>query len=133
MTIPLPIASSAAAAHPVCETLPATDARRRSAHPWTVDAVTALFDLPFNDLLFRAQAVHREHFDANAVQLSTLLSIKTGGCEEDCKYCPQSAHFDTGVKAWRRPVRPRTAAPPASAWVRPGARPKTGTLNRSAR
>ncbi|MEY2735975.1 MAG: hypothetical protein RLZ58_1384, partial [Pseudomonadota bacterium] len=99
MTIPLPIASSAAAAHPVCETLPATDARRRSAHPWTVDAVTALFDLPFNDLLFRAQAVHREHFDANAVQLSTLLSIKTGGCEEDCKYCPQSAHFDTGVKA----------------------------------
>ncbi len=99
MTIPLPIASSAAAAHPVRETLPATDARRRSAHPWTVDAVTALFDLPFNDLLFRAQAVHREHFDANAVQLSTLLSIKTGGCEEDCKYCPQSAHFDTGVKA----------------------------------
>lgn len=98
MTIPLPIASPAAA-HPVRQTLPATDARRRSAHPWTVDAVTALFDLPFNDLLFRAQAVHREHFDANAVQLSTLLSIKTGGCEEDCKYCPQSAHFDTGVKA----------------------------------
>jgi biotin synthase len=70
-----------------------------TAEPWTVAAVTALFDLPFNDLLFRAQQVHRQHFDANAVQLSTLLSIKTGGCEEDCAYCPQSAHFDTGLKA----------------------------------
>ncbi|TNY07230.1 biotin synthase BioB, partial [Escherichia coli] len=78
---------------------PTTDADRRQATPWTVDAVAALFELPFNDLLFRAQTVHREHFDPNAVQLSTLLSIKTGGCEEDCKYCPQSAHFDTGLKA----------------------------------
>ena len=78
---------------------PTTDADRRNAKPWTVDEVAALFELPFNDLLFRAQQVHREHFDANAVQLSTLLSIKTGGCEEDCKYCPQSAHFDTGLKA----------------------------------
>ncbi|MFG6415996.1 biotin synthase BioB [Roseateles sp. DC23W] len=78
---------------------PTTDADRRQATPWTVKDVVALFDLPFNDLLFRAQQVHREHFDANAVQLSTLLSIKTGGCEEDCAYCPQSAHFDTGLKA----------------------------------
>ena len=78
---------------------PTTDAERRQAKPWTVDEVAALFELPFNDLLYRAQTVHREHFDANAVQLSTLLSIKTGGCEEDCKYCPQSAHFDTGLKA----------------------------------
>lgn len=78
---------------------PTTDADRRQATPWTVDAVAALFELPFNDLLYRAQTVHREHFDANAVQLSTLLSIKTGGCEEDCAYCPQSAHFDTGLKA----------------------------------
>jgi len=78
---------------------PTTDALRRNTQAWTVDAVAALFELPFNDLLFRAQTVHREHFDANAVQLSTLLSIKTGGCEEDCKYCPQSAHFDTGLKA----------------------------------
>ncbi|MBV8125910.1 MAG: biotin synthase BioB [Paucibacter sp.] len=78
---------------------PTTDADRRNAKPWTVDEVAALFELPFNDLMFRAQQVHREHFDANAVQLSTLLSIKTGGCEEDCKYCPQSAHFDTGLKA----------------------------------
>jgi len=66
---------------------------------WTVDAVEALFELPFNDLLFRAQQVHREHFDANEVQLSTLLSIKTGGCPEDCAYCPQSVHYDTGVEA----------------------------------
>ncbi|MCU7373718.1 biotin synthase BioB [Paucibacter sp. O1-1] len=78
---------------------PTSDADRRNAKPWTVNEVAALFELPFNDLLFRAQTVHREHFDANAVQLSTLLSIKTGGCEEDCKYCPQSAHFDTGLKA----------------------------------
>ena len=68
-------------------------------HDWSVEEVEALFSLPFNDLLFRAQSVHREHFDPNEVQISTLLSIKTGGCPEDCKYCPQSAHFDTGVKA----------------------------------
>jgi len=66
---------------------------------WRVAEVEALFALPFMDLLFRAQQVHREHFDANEVQLSTLLSIKTGGCAEDCGYCPQSAHFDTGVEA----------------------------------
>lgn len=66
---------------------------------WRVADVVALYELPFNDLLFRAQTVHREHFDPNAVQLSTLLSIKTGGCEEDCAYCPQSVHHDTGLKA----------------------------------
>ncbi|MEP6874642.1 MAG: biotin synthase BioB [Burkholderiales bacterium] len=66
---------------------------------WPVAAIEALFALPFMDLLFHAQQVHREHFNANAVQLSTLLSIKTGGCPEDCGYCPQSAHFETGVEA----------------------------------
>ncbi|CAN7624868.1 MULTISPECIES: biotin synthase BioB [unclassified Variovorax] len=66
---------------------------------WGVADVEALFALPLMDLLFRAQQVHREHFDANEVQLSTLLSIKTGGCAEDCGYCPQSSHFDTGVEA----------------------------------
>ncbi|HEY1393226.1 MAG TPA: biotin synthase BioB [Methylibium sp.] len=66
---------------------------------WSVDAVAALFELPFNDLLWRAQQTHREHFDANEVQRSTLLSIKTGGCPEDCGYCPQSVHYDTGVEA----------------------------------
>jgi biotin synthase len=70
-----------------------------SSERWSVDAVEALFELPFNDLIFRAQQVHREHFDANAVQRSTLLSIKTGGCPEDCGYCPQSVHYDTGVEA----------------------------------
>jgi len=69
------------------------------AQRWSVDAIEALFELPFNDLLFRAQQVHREHFDANAVQRSTLLSIKTGGCPEDCGYCPQSVHYETGVEA----------------------------------
>ncbi len=68
-------------------------------HDWRSEEVQALFALPFNDLLFRAQAVHRAHFDPNAVQLSTLLSIKTGACPEDCAYCPQSARFDTGLKA----------------------------------
>lgn len=68
-------------------------------HDWDKAEVLSLFALSFNDLLFRAQAVHRSHFNANEVQISTLLSIKTGGCAEDCGYCPQSAHFSTGVKA----------------------------------
>ena len=67
-------------------------------HDWRREEVLALFALPFNDLLFRAQTVHREHFDPNQVQISTLLSIKTGGCAEDCAYCPQSAEFSTSVK-----------------------------------
>jgi len=71
-------------------------ARAGSAR-WTVEAVEALFDLPFNDLLHRAQSAHRAHFDPNEVQLSTLLSVKTGGCPEDCAYCPQSVRFSTGV------------------------------------
>ncbi|MGB1092943.1 MAG: biotin synthase, partial [Oceanobacter sp.] len=54
--------------------------------------------MPFNDLLFKAQTVHRQHFDPNQVQVSTLLSIKTGACPEDCKYCPQSARYDTGLE-----------------------------------
>ncbi|WP_414450889.1 biotin synthase BioB [Burkholderia sp. 22PA0099] len=66
---------------------------------WRVADVVKLYELPFNDLLFRAQQVHREHFDANAIQLSTLLSIKTGGCEEDCGYCSQSSHHETELKA----------------------------------
>jgi biotin synthase len=66
---------------------------------WPVAEVEALFAQPFMDLLHRAQQVHRENFNPNEVQLSTLLSIKTGGCAEDCGYCPQSAHFDTGLEA----------------------------------
>jgi biotin synthase len=67
-------------------------------HDWTVEEVRALFAMPFNDLLFMAASVHRRHFDANKVQLSRLLSIKTGSCPEDCKYCPQSAHYNTGLE-----------------------------------
>ena len=69
------------------------------ADKWPVDDIVALFDLPFNDLLYRAQQVHRENFDPTEVELATLLSIKTGGCEEDCGYCPQAARYDTGVTA----------------------------------
>ena len=68
-------------------------------HDWSKHEVEELFELPFADLVFRAQSAHREYFDPNSVQLSTLLSIKTGGCPEDCKYCPQSVHYDTGVDA----------------------------------
>jgi biotin synthase len=68
-------------------------------HDWTRTEVQALFDLPFPDLIFHAQRIHREHFDPREVQISTLLSIKTGGCPEDCAYCPQSAHHDAGVAA----------------------------------
>jgi len=70
-------------------------------HDWSRDEVAALFDLPFNDLLWRAQSVHRQYFDPNAVQVSTLLSIKTGACPEDCAYCPQSVRFDTGLERER--------------------------------
>jgi biotin synthase len=77
---------------------PATAPGRRR---WRREEIAALFDLPFNDLLFEAQSVHRRHFDPNTVQLSTLVNIKSGGCPEDCAYCPQSARYDTGVEASR--------------------------------
>jgi len=68
-------------------------------HDWTREEVRALFALPFPELMFRAQDIHRRHFDPVEVQISTLLSIKTGGCPEDCAYCPQAAQYDTGVAA----------------------------------
>jgi biotin synthase len=67
-------------------------------HDWTRQEVAALFDLPFMDLMFQAQTVHRQFFNPNEVQVSTLCSIKTGACPEDCKYCPQSARYDTGLE-----------------------------------
>jgi biotin synthase len=73
------------------ETGPRTD--------WTREEIAALFTLPFPELMFRAMTAHRRHFATNEVQISTLLSIKTGGCPEDCAYCPQAAQYDTGVKA----------------------------------
>jgi biotin synthase len=68
-------------------------------HDWTTDEAVALFGMPFSDLMHLAQTTHRAHFDANEVQVSTLLSIKTGACPEDCSYCPQSVRFDTGLEA----------------------------------
>ncbi len=77
-------------------TQPGVDSETRRR--WTLAELEALYALPFNDLMFQAQSVHRRHFDPNAVQLSTLLSIKTGGCSEDCGYCSQSARHDTGLE-----------------------------------
>src|SRR6266849_1771861 len=68
-------------------------------HDWQLPEVEALFALPFMDLLFQAQRVHRANHEPNTVQTSTLLSIKTGACPEDCAYCPQSVRFDTGLEA----------------------------------
>lgn len=80
---------------------PVTQSVAAIRHNWTIAEVNALFAMPFNDLLFKAQTVHRMHFDPNEVQVSTLLSIKTGACPEDCKYCPQSARYDTGLEKER--------------------------------
>lgn len=80
------------------ETIPAKERPQRSQR-WTVEDAWATYQLPFNDLLFRSQSVHREHFDPNRVQLSRLLNIKTGGCPEDCGYCSQSSHHATALAA----------------------------------
>ena len=85
-----------------CDNAPAPASNSGSnepRHTWTQAEAEALFALPFNDLIFQAQSVHRQWFDPNEVQKSTLLSIKTGGCPEDCGYCSQSAKFETGIKA----------------------------------
>ncbi len=71
---------------------------RNTRHDWSTEEVQALFDLPFSELLFQAQSVHREHFNPNEVQVSTLLSIKTGACPEDCQYCSQSGHYNTDLE-----------------------------------
>lgn len=70
----------------------------KSSPTWTAQAIMALYELPFMDLLLKAQAIHRLYHQPNAVQLSSLLSIKTGACPEDCSYCPQSSRYDTGLK-----------------------------------
>ena len=82
-----------------CAYPPAPSRKREGEQKISHQEIAALFELPFMDLLYRAQQVHRAHHDANKVQLSTLLSIKTGGCAENCGYCSQSASFDTGLKA----------------------------------
>ncbi len=74
---------------------------KKTAKKWTKKTIAELFELPFTDLLWRAQQCHRQHFDPNAVQISTLISIKTGACPEDCAYCPQSGHYQTGLQKER--------------------------------
>lgn len=76
----------------------AQESKTELRHDWHYNEIKALFDQPFNDLMFQAQSVHRQHFDPNEVQVSTLLSIKTGACPEDCKYCSQSTRYDTGLE-----------------------------------
>jgi biotin synthase len=78
-----------------------TDPTQSVRHDWTLTEIKTLFDQPFNDLVFQAQTIHRQNFDPNAVQISSLLSIKTGACPEDCSYCPQSARYDTGLERER--------------------------------
>ncbi len=85
-------------AHPVYHVKPLHKPADDLRHDWTRAEIEGLFALPFNDLLFRAQSVHRQYFDPNRVQVSTLLSIKTGACPEDCAYCPQSTRYDTGLE-----------------------------------
>ncbi len=108
-------------------------------HDWQHDELQALFDLPFPELLFRAAAVHREHFDPAQVQVSTLLSVKTGGCPEDCAYCPQAQRYSTGVNAQKlmetdavlaKRARPRPPVHRASAWAPRGDRRRTATSRR---
>jgi len=72
-------------------------AERKTVQRWTVEDIVALYEMPLNDLIFKAQTIHRENHDPNAVQVSTLLSVKTGGCSEDCGYCPQAARYNTEV------------------------------------
>ncbi|MFV2033324.1 MAG: biotin synthase BioB [Gammaproteobacteria bacterium] len=78
-----------------------TDLVQPIRHDWTLAEIKALFAQSFNDLMFQAQTTHRQYFDPNAVQISSLLSIKTGACPEDCSYCPQSAKYDTGLERER--------------------------------
>jgi biotin synthase len=87
------------APHTVALHRPAAAIKERPDATWPLADVLALFELPFNELMFRAQQAHRTHFPDGDVELATLLSIKTGGCEEDCGYCPQAARYDTGVEA----------------------------------
>lgn len=96
---------------------------------WTMSQVTELFNKPFLELMFEAQQVHRQHFDPCHVQVSTLLSIKTGACPEDCKYCPQSARYKTGLESERlmeveqvldSARKAKMPVQPASAWARRG-------------
>ena len=93
-----PVASGGAAFVVPLDGMETPDVTDDVRHDWTTEAVEALYRLPFPELVYRAQFVHRRYHDPALVQRCTLLSIKTGGCPEDCGYCPQSAHYDTGVE-----------------------------------
>jgi biotin synthase len=95
-----PVVASPPVSQPIAQpiAIPASWQNKSAAEAWPLADVQALFDLPFADLMHRAQSTHRENHDPNKVQLSTLLSIKTGGCPEDCGYCPQAARYHTGVE-----------------------------------
>ncbi len=97
--------------------MPDTAAESILRHDWSRAEVRALFDLPLTELMFRAQLVHRRYFDPTEIQLSTLLSIKTGGCAEDCAYCPQSASYETGVDAGKLMSREAVVAAAKAAKV----------------
>ena len=111
-------------------------------HDWQREELLALFDLPFPDLLHRAATVHRAHFDPAEVQVSTLLSVKTGGCPEDCAYCPQAQRYDTGVAAQKlmdaeqvlaKAAQAKAAGASRFCMARPGVRRRTATFPRSPR
>ena len=104
-------------------------------HDWTIKEIEALFELPFNDLLFQAQTIHRQNFEPNTLQISTLINIKTGGCAENCGYCSQSAHYDSGLErealmavdevlaaAWGAKQGGATRFCMGAAWRKPNAR-----------
>ncbi|HEY3919041.1 MAG TPA: biotin synthase BioB [Stellaceae bacterium] len=95
--------------------MPDSTADQSLRHDWTRAEIAALFDLPLPELIFQAQRAHRRYFDAATIQLSTLLSIKTGGCPEDCAYCPQSVHYEAGVKAEKLMSREAVVAAAAAA------------------
>lgn len=84
--------------HSLAQRLFDTLVEDKTKHDWQVEEVLKLFEMPFNDLIFKAAEIHRSNHNPNAVQISTLLSIKTGSCPENCKYCPQSAHYNTGLE-----------------------------------
>ena len=86
---------------------------------WSVAEIQALLDMPFNDLIYRAQCVQRQHHDTNGVQLSTLISVKTGGCPEDCGYCPQAARYHTSVENQDMLSLDEVVAPPGLALTNP--------------
>src|SRR5262249_28469847 len=109
-----PLAFARVHRHGAAMTIAASERDVAVRHDWTRAEVRALFELPFPELIFRAQRMHRLHFDPTEVQISTLISIKTGGCPEDCAYCPQSSHYQTSVKAEKLiPAHPALPHPPA--------------------